>query len=424
MNGNGHMIDAEVIKPVVLVEKKSSQVDDPQQKMGVGKYIDPPYDLEQLVKFYEENTWHFRCCNLKAQVVTGLGFNIYPLSEDQKEDDEYERLKLFLDHPNPEETIFEILNKFWIDYESQGNAYLEVVRNRGGEVTEIYHVPAYTVRRAQDKPGYYQVRSGNSVYLKRFGDEEDDAESEIIHLKSYYPKSDYYGMPDFLPALFAAVLDRHANTFNQSFFDNNAIPAMVMVVKGGSLSENAKNTIANFFTSQLKGSDKAHRLLQISVENPDVEIDFEKLMVEIKEASFLDLRRMNRDEIIAAHGVPPRLLGVMSAGQLGGKSEAFAQMQIFKETVINPRQRRLEHMMNRLARIGLGIENWRIKFTEFDSSSMAEDAEFVKKMVEIGVLTVNEGRELLGYEPLDNPPPNLKQIEELLNRVKKSLEDA
>ncbi len=416
-------IQAEIIKPVVL-KKASKQVEDPQQKTGVGDRIEPPYNMEELVKFYEENTWHFRCCNLKAQVVSGLGYGIFPIKEGLKEDEEYHKLKEFLERPNPDETIFEILNKFWIDYEALGNAYLEVVRNLKGEVAEIYHIPAYTMRKAKNKPGYYQVRNGNTVYLKRFNDENDEADSEVIHLKSYYPKSDYYGIPDFLPALFAAVLDRHANTFNQSFFDNNAIPAMVMVVKGAVLSEEVKQTIGDFFRSQYQGSDKAHRLLQITVETDDAEITFEKLMPEIKEASFLDLRRMNRDEIIAAHGVPPRLLGVMSAGQLGGRSEAFAQMQIFKETVINPRQRRLEHMLNRLVRLGLSIEKWQVKFDAFDSSSMAEDAEFVKKLVEAGVLLVNEGREILGYEPLENPPPNLKQIQELLNRVKKALEDA
>jgi len=79
------------------------------------------------------------------------------------------------------------------------------------------------------------------VYFRKFGSDPKDSDSfdprdkdkppekrrllnDVIHLKNYHPRSSYYGLPDFLPALRALIGNKKAGDFNITFFENNAVP--------------------------------------------------------------------------------------------------------------------------------------------------------------------------------------------------------
>ncbi len=399
------------------------------QKTGAKE---PPYNLDALAHFLEINTFHFRCCKVKAIVTAGLGYDfVVPEGVENPDPDHKATLQGFFSYPNEEQTWGEILENVLTDFEALGNGYFEVVRNRygGGPPRSIYHVPAVTMRVRRDKKGFIQRRGNKSVYFRPFGtdpggphafDPRDEGKPpgrrrllhEVIHLKNYHPRSSYYGLPDFLPALRALVGNKMAGDYNIQFFENNAVPQYAIIVKGGELAKGTRKRIEEYFREHIKG--QAHKTLILEVaqdEGEKVEIEIKPLAVEIRDSSFRMFRTDNAEEIRVAHGVPGRLVGLTEKGGLGGSGEGTSQQEIFKYHVIEPKQTRLEYRINNfLVKRGFGIHDWELRFKEIDVTDESKLAEIVNKLVRLGVLTINEARREMTHKPLKHPGADIPFI--------------
>ncbi|WP_254866654.1 phage portal protein [Geobacillus sp. LEMMY01] len=133
-----------------------------------------------------------------------------------------------------------------------------------------------------------------------------------------------------------------------------------------------------------------------------IEIKFQALSVETKEASFRMLRADNRDEILSAHGVPPYRAGIVVEGSLGG-STARESTEIYKQSVIEPRQDMLENVLNRLLFVGLGITDWRFRFKDIDTKDTQAKIEELRFLFEVGAYSPNMILRELGRDPIDDP---------------------
>jgi|GEM_PF-474871 len=364
------------------------------------------------------------CVKAKAISTAGLGYD-FVVPDGIKDPDPANKATLqeFFSCPNEEMTWGELLENVLTDFEALGNGYFEVVRNRfgAGPPRAIYHVPAVTMRVRKDRRGFIQRRGLKSVYFRNFGTDPASPDAfdprdrdkppsrrrlchEVIHLKNYHPRSSYYGLPDFLPALRALVGNKMAGDFNIQFFENNAVPQYAIIVKGGELAKGTRQRIEEYFREHIKG--QAHKTLILEIptdEGQTIEVEIKPLSVDIKDSSFRMFRSDNAEEIRVAHGVPGRLIGLTEKGGLGGAGEGTSQQEIFKYHVIEPKQTRLEYRINNfLIKRGFGIHDWEIRFREIDVTDEAKVAEIVQRLVHLGVLTINEGRHEMGYKPFDH----------------------
>lgn len=391
--------------------------------------IQPLYSLEALAQLMEMNTYHMRAVKTKARDVAGLGWDLIPKENVENPSQEQKQKAInFFENCNPRVTIGEIFAMVMIDHEAIGNGYFEIIRDeKGEEIIGIEHIPAHTMRSHKDMIRYVQKRGNQKAWFKRFGFEKDvhvetgeifekgtlDIKvraNEVIHLKNYTPRSDYYGIPDIVSALPAILGDKEIKEYNISFFENHAIPAYAVTVTGADLDEKTEQQIKRFFQKEVKKSN--HSTLVLTAKFPDdsygdnrppIKFEFHKLNTEIKEASFRMFRQDNRDEILSAHGVPPYRAGITVEGQLGG-STAAESTEIYKQSVVKQKQEMLESRINRfILQEGLGITDWKFKFREIDTRDEDRLVQRLKTIFDIGALTSNEVREKLGYERIDNP---------------------
>ena len=166
--------------------------------------------------------------------------------------------------------------------------------------------------------------------------------------------SKYYGEPDYLTQLISIKTTKQADQYNSSFFDNGAKPGMIVSFENSTPSDEQKVAAKQFFGNSFKGVNNAHKSMlfwtgKTKEGESAAKINFERLD-QIEDMSWEGLKKINRDEIIAAHGVPPRLVGVVSAGQLGGGTELIDQLHSFVQTTLNPKIDLIEDFF---ARIGI-----------------------------------------------------------------------
>ena len=376
----------------------SQQLEEPARHP---KWASPRLPMTDLLLFYDFNVWHRRCVLLKAMLVTGLG---YQVMEGDKVIYDPHRDRVAPDHPaaqfvaRPNENLMESLGelayRFLVDFYATGNGYLEAARNRRGRVAALYHAPGRTMWRDARFRGYWQVKQARETFFPAFGDAARRAgRNEILHLYQYDPVADYYGMPDWYAALAAMGLDRTILEYNLRLFANSLMAHLAIVIEGGRLSTKGRAAIKQFVMERMTGVQNAGRILLLEDENDRVKIRFEKLNMEIKDLLTTKPFEYFRDVTIAAHGVPPRLLGVMTSGQLGGGGEMENQLRSFKETVLRPAKRRVEQVF-RLLLGEVHPGSW-VRFAEMDVTDLRADGEFFDKMLSAGVFKPEEVREFV-----------------------------
>jgi hypothetical protein len=291
----------------------------------------------------------------------------------------------------------ELFTGLGIDLECYGNAFLQVVTGSGGRVVQLRRLPAITMSRYRS--GFLQRVPLPNGDLRRV----TFSDAEILHLKDHSISGRNYGEPSWIGAQGMLELTQAAVRFNAAFFENGAMPEYAVIFEGGTPTAADKAAVKSFFVSEYKGVANAHRTLVLH-HLEQQKIRFEKLTADVKDGDFLKLLDAARDRIITAHGVPPRMLGIMSAGQLGGGGEITGQMFVFEHLTLAPRRAR---MMARLQPIltKLGLKAVKpedadatpgnVAFQPLDLTPPDQDIPPLADLVAAGILSAEEAYAVL-----------------------------
>lgn len=406
--------------------------------------IMPPLNNPQrMLNLLDINTYHNSCCKVKARDVAGSGYSIQPMVEDPSEM-EREVIEEFLAPGENGNHLVDTLYQYRLDIEAIGFGALEVVRVDGladSAPQDVLHIAGHTMRRHADGNRFLQIRGNKKVWYKKYGYNKDvhyksgvesrlgsltarNRATEIIWDVNYSPKSSYYGVSDITPAIGTLSADYSRREYNRVFFENYGIPSYAVWVTGnfdpGDVDESGRSEMQRQIQEAMKELPKnPHSTLVMTLpsidgEKSDIQVQFEKLGTEVKEASFRLFRIDNRNEIIAAHGVPPYRVGVYETGALGGNLSE-SSTEIYKQSIVEPRQNKLESIINNLIlRDGFGITDWRVEFSELDTKDESHENNILSVLFDKGAITPNELRmhyaDKFGFEESDEPAMNYHYI--------------
>ena len=385
--------------------------------------IEPPYNLEYLSQIYEISPYNYAAINAKVSNVVGLGFDFIETRKTMDAIDgidndtqlERARRKLdrlrqdlheWLENCNEEETFKETLIKFYTDVEATGNGYLEIGRTTSGKIGYIGHIPSKTMRVRRLRDGFIQLLYGKAVYFRNFGDQEtpnpiaegSDRPNEIVHVKKYTPRNNYYGIPDIVAASNAMAGNEFAGKYNLDYFENKAVPRYIITVKGAKLSTESERKLLEFFQVGLRGKNHRSLYIPLPADSPDAKVEFKMEPIEAgsQESSFNIYRQSNRDEILMAHRVPISKIGSPQGVSLANARDAD---KTFKEQVCKPIQEILEKKLNKL--IEEMTDALHIKFNELSLTDEDTQSKIDERYLRMKVITPNEVRIRKGMVPID-----------------------
>ncbi|MFS4437856.1 phage portal protein [Paracoccaceae bacterium GXU_MW_L88] len=288
-----------------------------------------------------------------------------------------------------------------VDRGTYGNAFLQKIRGSGGKLEGLRRLPALTMRKRiiGDTVSYVQTTLVNGREVKEYFDED-----EIIHIKDPCPSGFHYAYPSWSGVQELMQLAVAAVRHNASFFENGAMPEYAIIFKGSSPSKEVEADIKEFFQKEFRGVDNAHRTLVIGT-NEETTIEIKKLTADVKDGDFIKLMDAARDRMPVAHGTPPRVLGIMSAGQLGGGGEMAEQLFTFEALTCKPeRQQFMEQISPVLDELGLaagdledGLGDNEVAFRSLDLTPPKDDFEHLPDLVTSGVVRPEEARAVVPW---------------------------
>jgi capsid portal protein len=434
-------------QPIDESKPGSQQLPPENITSGIDRFdeiVTPPIDLKLWASQLARNTRLNRGVRIIARNTVGLGWSIVPakkVTEDTSEKElaeiaaETARVEEFFENLHPMQPFQSLFECVVVDEEATGNGYFEVTRTGDNSLEFMYHVASITMRVLRDGRGYVQIRGGRRKYFKKYGDERvmdaftglfsdeegfggkdfksgdaiavDRRATEVIHFLLYSPLSEFYGLPRFIPAGAAIAGNFHSARRNVAFFQNDAVPRMAVMVSGGALDAESKETVAKLF-QEGQGAEQAHRIIVLQTTNEGVgveekntaKIELKPLTVNTTEdGSFLNYRRMNDEEIRESLGLSEvyfKSEKLTKASATVAKSttdeQEFEPARILKETIINK--------MIVSSEVGLNAKRVKFRFARSETTDPLERSQVHKNYSEIGALTPNEIRIDLGKDPL------------------------
>lgn len=376
--------------------------------------ITPPYNMDYLAKLYDVSPAHMAAVDAKVESVFGLGYDFVESKKtkstrqkartasglknlDKVLQDARDNIEVWLESTNKQDVWEEVMRKIGKDYETMGNAYLEIGRDNQGRIGYLGHLPAKYVRVRRNRDGFVQIFGNRVAFFRNFGEKtsnpigSDSSPNEVIHFVKYSPNDNYYGIPNIISAKNALAGNEFASRYNLDYFENKAIPRHVIVTKGAALSTTAMNTLVEFFETGLRGQH--HRSVYVPLGSTEAEIEFKSIEAGKQDSSFGDFREQNNEEIFMAHRIPSTRAGVFS-----GKSTSLAASKdadkVFKESYSRPEQAIFEKKMRRVFREITDVVEFKLNelsLVDEDTQSQIDD-----RNIKNGSLVPDEARSKRG----------------------------
>ena len=272
--------------------------------------------------------------------------------------------------------------------------------------TELYNlrpdrIQIRTGQRAM--PQSYDYMIGGRI-VESYEVDQATGNSKIKHIKMFNPLDDYYGMSPIQAS--SVDIDQHnlANKHNVNLLQNGARPSGAVVFKpkdetGGNvqLSDNQRSQLQSDINSRFSGTGNAGRPMLL-----EGDFDWKEMGLSPKDMDFIQLKNMSAKDIALVYGVPSQLIGIPDAQTYSNFAEA--KLALYNETII-PLLDKVQGDLNEWLAPQFNDESLELRYDIDSIPAMAEQRrrvfESVTTGVKDGILTRNEAREQLGYEPID-----------------------
>lgn len=248
-----------------------------------------------------------------------------------------------------------------LDWLVFGNAYIERVRNARGGTVAIKTMPAAFMRKGLKGEFYWSPRAyAIEQAIKIEGD-------RVHHLLEPDPMQEIYGLPEYLSALQSGLLNESATLFRRRYYLNGAHAGFVMYIS----EENLDNASSDAIREAMKGAKGPGNFRNLYLHIPKGKPEGVKVLpiaeVGAKD-EFLNIKETTSQDLLAAHRIPPQLIGIVpkNAGGFGNVKDAAA---VFYELEIVPIQRRMLELNDWLGIEAIKFERPAIAIAEAEKSA-------------------------------------------------------
>lgn len=399
--------------------KQNNQLEVKENPVGHALFVAQRYtsSLQKTKDYacdgYQKNVIVYRCIR---EIATGAS-TIKLLLKRKKGDDwqnvESHPIITLLNKPNPANARSSFIRDAISDYLYSGNMFLARFPDKGNpaEMWTVDPIQMKVIAGKKGLPSRYVFSEGEGKVT--FPVNQFNGKSAIFHFKTYNPMSDFVGQSPLMAAALAADQHNEGMLWNYSLLRNSARRSGILKFKDNP-SKEVINRLREFFKSKVQGAKNAGEVGIIAGDGEWQDLDNSP-----KDMDFIQSLKLNESYIAHAYGVPLPLVS-NDASTFNNYKEA--KERLYTDTICPLLNDLLESFSPWLVdQYGLNPDEYILTYDQ-DSIPALEGvrsvrADRVRKDVQAGLITPNEGREMLGMPPIDGAgdtlyvPSNLVPID-------------
>lgn len=422
-------------KPVQLTEQEGNNSAD---------WINPPANLDGLAQMVNTSTILPQCIRAYKNNIAGFGIGVRYIEDEEEtpeKEEEYTKAEELIELLNLEQDTKEVFEDLIEARETYGIAYLEVIRDMAGNVVQIefvketpsiqktipldpymtttYYHKGKAVERKKRYCKYKQMIGGKTVYFKEFGDprimdlrtgeylkkgEEIPVEWQANEIMEFALGTEPYGTVRWIGQCLSVDGSRRAESLNNNYFINGRHTPLMIMVKGGTLSEESYTQLQEYI-DDIKGEKGQHAFLLLETEATDGRTDFDQQNrpeVEIKELAsilqqdelFGDYLESNRKKVQSAFQLPDLYVAYTTDFN---RATAQTAQEITEKQVFQPERKSLAWVINNKLLNGYNFQHVEAYFLEPDISNPDDMFRILTAANYAGGVTPNFAKQIM-YE--------------------------
>lgn len=266
-----------------------------------GRWYEPPVNLDSLAKAFRAGTHHSSAIFFKRNVL----------------------LSCFKPHRLLDKATF---SAWALDFLTFGNSYLERRRSLTNRAVKMTHSLAKYTRRGIDPEQYFFVRG--------WREEHEFPKGEVYHLIEPDINQEIYGLPEYLSALQSAWLNESATLFRRKYFNNGSHAGFILYVSDPAQQQDDVDNLRQAL-KDAKGPGNFRNLFFYSPNGKKDGVQVIPISEVAAKDDFFNIKNVSRDDVLAAHRVPPQLIGIVP-GNTGGFGAVLPAAQVFARNEISP----------------------------------------------------------------------------------------
>jgi len=286
---------------------------------------------QAILHGYKRSVWVYACVRLRANNVASIPWIVQRRVSGEWGIDKTHPLNSLIERPSPNFDWSELIRRSMMLMDLGGDAYMSKVRNGANVVKEVWPLTPdeMIVNTSKDRMiASYTYRQGSVR-------KEIPAE-DIIHLRYTNPGDLFYGLSPLQSAARAVDIDEEGEKWQKTSLQNMAVPPSAFTLEGDVTQEQYDQ--AKRFVSENSGPENARKPWVIA------NAKWQSLAQTATDLDFIQGRKMTREEICGAYGVPLPLVGLYENATLANIDTA---RQILWREVLIPVLMELEGQLNR-----------------------------------------------------------------------------
>jgi len=269
---------------------------------------------------------------------------------------------------------------------SSRGVFIEKIFGRDGSVIALNLLPP---QHTSPIPDPRKFVAGYNVDLPS-GQRITIAPERVIWLRKPHPLDPYLSLTPMESAGIAIEIENLARIYNRNFLLNDGRPGGLLVIRG-EIDEEDKDELRSRFRGNL------NRAGSVGVISSDDGADFVDTASNPRDAAYIQMRQLTKEEILASFGVPESVIG-NAAGRTF--SNAAEELRVFW----------METMLPHLEPIARGLDDLDPKYyIDFDTSSVPiliiskqERQRYLMEEYQQGLISVNEYRDRTGKKTVES----------------------
>ncbi|MDP3579157.1 phage portal protein [Methyloversatilis sp.] len=228
----------------------------------------------------------------------------------------------------------EHFSRLALDFIIFGNTYVERANSRTGRALSLTPSPAKYTRRGVDLDTYFFVRG--------FRQEHEFARGSVFHMMEPDINQEVYGLPEYLSALNSAWLNEASTLFRRRYYLNGSHAGFILYMTDAAQNPDDIDKLREAMR-QAKGPGNFRNLFMYAPNGKEKGLQIIPVGEVAAKDEFFNIKNVTRDDLLAAHRVPPQLMSIIP-NNTGGFGDIRDAAEVFWINEIQPLQERFKEL--------------------------------------------------------------------------------